>query len=82
MSSYITLLIQDNQNQSIIFDQDNNHIKAKLIDYLAMYSNAMIIKNIQEVHDTLVDNTIIAQYKVNIKADMRDTKNLLNYLQE
>jgi hypothetical protein len=82
MSSYITLLIQDNQNQSIIFDQDNNHIKAKLIDYLAMYSNAMLIKNIQEVHDTLVDNTIIVQYKVNIKADMRDTKNLLNYLQE
>lgn len=82
MSSYITLLIQDDQNQSIIFDQDNDHIKAKLIDYLAMYSNAMIIKNIQEVHDTLVDNTIIVQYKVNIKADMRDTKNLLNYLQE
>lgn len=82
MSSYITLLIQDDQNQSIVFDQDNDHIKAKLIDYLAMYSNAMIIKNIQEVHDTLVDNTIIVQYKVNIKADMRDTKNLLNYLQE
>jgi hypothetical protein len=82
MSSYITLLIQDDQNQSIIFDQDDQNIKAKLIDYLAMYSNAMIIKNIQEVHDTLVDNTIIVQYKVNIKADMRDTKNLLNYLQE
>jgi hypothetical protein len=82
MSSYITLLIQDNENQSIIFDQDDQNIKAKLIDYLAMYSNAMIIKNIQEVHDTLVDNTIIVQYKVNIKADMRDTKNLLNYLQE
>jgi hypothetical protein len=82
MSSYITLLIQDDQNQSIIFDQDDQNIKAKLIDYLAMYSNAMLIKNIQEVHDTLVDNTIIVQYKVNIKADMRDTKNLLNYLQE
>jgi len=82
MAEYITLLIQDEQNQSIVFDADNNEVKAKLIDYLALYSNAMLIKSVAQVYDLLVDNTTVLQYKVNIKADYRDTKNLLNYLQD
>lgn len=81
-SNYITHTITDENNHAIIFDADDNEIKSRLIDYLAIYSNPLMITKIEQTHDILVDNTVIVQYKVKIKSDLKSARALINYLRE
>ena len=81
-SNYITHTISDENNHSVIFDADDNEIKTRLIDYLAIYSNPLLIQKIEQVHDILVDNTVILQYRVRIKCDLKEARALINYLRE
>jgi hypothetical protein len=82
MASYIVHIIRDKNNHTIIFDADNIEVKAKLVDYLAYYTNTISLTSISQAYDLLVDNTTVVQFKVNIKADLKEVKNILNYLQE
>ena len=81
-SNYITHTISDEKNHSIIFDADDDEIKSRLIDYLAIYSNPLLIHEIEQIHDILIDNTVIMQYRVKIKCDLKAARALINYLRE
>jgi hypothetical protein len=79
-NNYISHIITDENNHSIVFDADDNEIKVKLIDYLAIYSNPLLITKIEQTNDVLVDNTVIIQYRVRLKCGIKEARALINYL--
>jgi len=81
-SNYINHIISDEKNHCIIFDADDNDLKARLVDYLAIYSNSLIIVKLELSHDILIDNTAILQYSVKLKCDLKEARALINYLRD
>ena len=81
-NNYISHLITDELNHSIVFDADDQDIKCKLIDYLAIYSNNMLITKIVQTHDVLIDNTVLLQYRIFLKCDIKEARALINFLRD
>ena len=81
-SNYINHIITDENNHCIIFDADDDEIKARLIDYLAIYSNDLMIVKIEQTHDVLIDNTAILQYKLKLKCGLKEARALINFLRD
>lgn len=81
-TQYIQHLIKSDKDHLLIFDADNDNLKVRLIDYMAIWENAQLIDSITVHYDTLVDNTIIQQYHIKLLCNIKDVGKLLNYLRE
>ena len=81
-SVYIQHIIKNDKEHTLIFDSDNDNIKVKLIDYMALWENMRLIDSIAVSYDTLVDNTIIQLYVIKLSCNIKDVGKLLNYLRE
>jgi len=81
-SQYIQHNIKSANDHQLIFDADNDNLKVKLLDYMAIWENTQLIHSISVQYDTLIDNTIIQQYCVKLICNIKDVGKLLNYLRE
>ena len=79
---YIQHIIKNDKEHTLIFDSDNDNIKVKLIDYMALWENMRLIDSISVSYDTLVDNSIIHLYVIKLSCNIKDVGKLLNYLRE